>query len=44
VAGFVQLLRIKGGTDTEREARVDLGVVGKGQDATVVQFELEFSD
>jgi hypothetical protein len=44
VAGFVQLLRIKRGTNAEGEARVDLGVVGKGQDATVVQFELEHPD
>jgi hypothetical protein len=42
VAGFVQLLRIKRGTDAEGEAGVDLGVVGQGQDATVVQFELEY--
>lgn len=40
VAGFVQLLGIKGTANTKGEAAVDLGVVGKGRDAEVVDLGL----
>lgn len=40
VAGLVELLGVEGGTNTEGEALVDLGVVGKSSDTTVVDLGL----
>lgn len=40
VAGFVELLGVKGGTDAQGHARVDLGVVGEGEDTGVVDLSL----
>jgi len=40
VAGLVELLCIEGGADAEGEASVDLGVVGEGGDAAIVDLGL----
>lgn len=40
VAGLVKLLGVEGGTDTEGEALVDLGVVGERSNAAVVDLGL----
>jgi hypothetical protein len=40
VAGLVQLLGIERSANTERQTRVDLGVVGEGRNAGVVDLGL----
>lgn len=40
VAAFVKFLRVEGQSQTQGEAWVDLGVVGEGKDATVVDLTL----
>ena len=40
MASLVELLCVKGSTNAEGEALVDLGVVGEGEDATVVDLGL----
>jgi hypothetical protein len=41
VAGLVELLGIERATNTESQTRVDLGVVGEGRNAEVVDLGLE---
>lgn len=41
VAALVDLLAVEGETETEGEAGVHFGVVGKGDDTAVVDFGLE---
>jgi hypothetical protein len=41
VASLIQLLGVKGSTNTKGEARVDLCVVCNGDDTSIVNFELD---
>jgi hypothetical protein len=40
VASLVDLLSIKGSTNTKSEALIDLGIVGDGDDTTIIDLEL----